>query len=71
MKTQDTGKAENPVAKKFLTARKEPRKPAECLICGHKWNPYNDPPLMCANCKSVRWNLGKRVKKGTGKDVIA
>ena len=38
-----------------------------CLICGHQWFPRSpdERPRLCPGCKSVRWDVGKRVPKGS------
>lgn len=36
-------------------------KECRCLLCAKEWWPRTpERPLICPNCKSARWNKGRR-----------
>ena len=37
-------------------------KKLSCKKCGYSWTSLIDKPKCCPNCKSYRWDYGKRQK---------
>lgn len=34
----------------------------KCIRCGYKWEARVRKPVQCPMCKSMRWNIPKRIK---------
>lgn len=44
----------------------EIQKQLTCLRCGHKWNPRKPDVRQCPGCKTVLWDVPRKVKEVEG-----